>query len=243
MIKATLATLAVAAFATTAGAQSLSLNEFVLNDSSTDDHEFVEICGPAGFDLTGYSIVLIEGEGSSTGLIDRNFALTGTIGASGFYTIGDAAVSPDQVKGDTMENGGATILLVQGFSGSLGFDVDTDNDGNADGPFPGQIVDLIGTGRPSQGDAVYYGAQQLGPDTGNGGTSDFDVAGGARCGDCDGTWGFICLSGTEPTGTGCDVNNAFNPYNQEFATPGMGNGCGTVSVEASTWGQAKSSYR
>lgn len=243
MIKATLATLAVAAFATTAGAQSLSINEFVVNDTGGDDREFVEICGPAGFDLTGYSIVVLEGEGGGTGLIDRNFMLTGTISASGFYVLGDAAVSPDQVKGDTIENGGGTILLVQGFSGSLGQDLDADDDGNADGPFPGQIVDLIGTGRPSQGDFTYYGAQQLGPDTGNGGTSDFDVAGGARCGDCDGTWGFICLGGTEPTDPGCDTSNGFNPYVVEYSTPGQSNGCGTVSVEASTWGQVKSHYR
>ena len=220
-----------------------TINEVVLNDSSTDDHEFVEICGDPGMDVAGLTIVIIEGEGSGSGLIDRAWALVGTIGANGFFTIGDPAVNPDQIKTETIENGGATILLVRDFTGNVGQDLDADGDCVEDVPFPGTIVDGVGTARPSSGDCTYYGVPTLGPDTGSSGTSDFDVAGVVRCADCDGDWGMICLDGTEPTGPGCDTDNAFNPYFVTYASPGSGNLCGPVSVDPSTWGQIKGDYR
>jgi hypothetical protein len=247
MKKVTLSVVVAAAclvFAGVAAAQMApSLNEVVMNDTSGDDHEFVEICGEPGTDLTGYTVIVIEGEGTSAGLIDRAFALTGVIGASGFYTLGDAAVNPDQIKGDTIENGANTILLVTNFSGNVGQDLDADNDCVEDGPFPGTIVDGVATAKPSSNDCSYYGVPVLGPDTGDDGTADFDVAGVARCGDCDGDWGMICLNGTEPTDPGCDINNAFNPYVVTYASPGSGNLCSPVSVEDSSWGRIKSDYR
>lgn len=245
MKKVTLCLVAAAACLVFAGAAfAQTLNEVVLNDSSTDDHEFVEICGDPGSDVTGLTVIVIEGEGTtSKGLIDRAFALSGVIGANGFFTLGDPAVNPDQIKSDTIENGGGTILLVRDFTGSVGQDLDADDDCMEDGPFPGTILDGVGTARPSSGDCTYYGVPTLGPDTGTDGTADFDVAGVVRCADCDGDWGMICLDGTEPTGAGCDTDNAFNPYFVTFASPGSGNLCGPVSVDESTWGQIKGNYR
>ena len=244
MKKVTLSLVSAAAcLAFTGAAFAQSINEAVFNDTSTDDHEFVEVCGDPGMDLTGLTIVIIEGEGSGKGLIDVAEPLTGAVNANGFYTLGDAAVLPDQIKGSSFENGGQTLLLVRNFTGSIGMDLDADDDCVEDGPFPGTIVDGVGVGKPSAGDCTYYGVPALGPDTGNGGTSDFDVAGVVRCADCDGDWGMICLDGTEPTSPGCDTENAFNPYFVEFASPGSGNLCEPVSVDPSSWGQVKGSYR
>jgi hypothetical protein len=47
-------------------AQGVFLNEIRSNDDGTDDAEFVELVGPAGFDLTGWQIAHINGSDGST---------------------------------------------------------------------------------------------------------------------------------------------------------------------------------
>lgn len=242
MMKATtLASVAVIALA--GAANAVTINEAVMNDVSLDTHEYVELCG-SGESLDGLSLVVIEGEGATAkGIIDVVVPLSGPI--SGYYVIGDAAVSPDLLMSENwIENGGLTILLVRNFSSAQGTDIDTNDDGIADVSI-GTIVDGVGTAVPSAGDATYYGVPTLGPDTGDTGTANFDVAGVVRCIDCDGAWGMICLNGTEPLGTGtaCDTGSAFNPYFVEFASPGAPNLCLPVSVEPETWGKTKASYR
>ena len=229
---------------TAASANAVTINEAVMNDISTDSHEFVELCGSPGESLTGLTLVLIEGEGATAkGTIDRAIALTGPIPADGYWVVGDAAVAPDQAQAvDWIENGGQTILIVQGFSSSVGTDIDVNNDGIADGPI-GTIIDGVGVRLPSDGDAVYYSAPALGPDTGDTGTANFDVAGVVRCVDCTGAWGMICLNGTEPTGPGCNTSNAFNPYYVPYASPGLQNTCPPVSVDPNSWGKVKAGYR
>lgn len=234
-------------------AGAASLNEAVFNDISTDTHEFIEVCGAPGENLNGLTLVVIESDktaGGQEGTIDVAISLTGqTVPASGRFTVGNAAVSPNIVVGaNTLENGAGTLLLVSGFTGAVGMDIDTNNDCLADGSI-GTIVDGVAlfasssTTAPGPDCTAYYGVPQLGPDTGTGGTSTFDVAGVARCEECTGDWGMICLDGTEPTGPGCDVNNAFNPYFVQFASPGAGNTCPPVSVEESSWGFIKGQYR
>ncbi len=221
------------------------LNEVSRNDTSTDDYEFVEICADPGTDLSRFWIIEIEGDfGSATGTIDKAIQLTGMVGASGFYTVGQARViCADQVETLNIENGGVTILLVADFTGNVGDDIDANDDCMEDGPFPGTIVDGVGMGRPSQGDCfTYYGVPGLGPDTGPDGTADFDPAGVARCVDCDGGWGMICLAGTEGAG-GCFLQNPQGIYNVDGDSPCAQNLCGAVPVENTTWGAIKSTYK
>jgi hypothetical protein len=219
------------------------LNEIVFNDISTDDREFIEICGQPGESLDGLTVVVIESDktaGGQEGTIDVAISLIGQIvPGSGRFVIGNAAVVPNIViAANTLENGAGTVLLVSGFSSAVGFDVDSDNDCLADGPI-GAIVDGVAIFATATDCTAYYGVPQLGPDTGDDGTATFDVAGVVRCGDCTGTWGMICLNGTEPTGPGCDVMNAFNPYTVPFATPGAANGCSPVSIDETSWGTIK----
>ncbi|GJM44430.1 MAG: hypothetical protein DHS20C21_12720 [Gemmatimonadota bacterium] len=223
---------ATLSLASLAFAQAPQLNEIVSNDISGDDHEFIEICGDPFTDLSGYSIVEIEGDAtSSTGTIDHVHNLAGVIGASGIYTIGHAAITcADELLDRSVENGGKTILLVLNSTAVVGMDIDADDDGNADGPI-GTIVDAVGMGQP--GDLTYYGAPFIGPD------GSFDPAGVARCEDCTGAWGIICLDGTEPTGPGCDTG----VYSQAYASPCVGNSCGPVSVDENTWGATKALYK
>lgn len=236
----TLTSAVAAAFALSGAAYAVTINEVVANDVGADDYEFVELCGTGSLD--GLTLVIIEGEGTTAkGLIDVAIPLSGPI--SGYYVIGDAAVSPNLLQAaGWIENGGETVLLVSGFTGSIGTDIDANDDGIADVAI-GTIVDGVGFALPSSGDATYFGVPTLGPDTGDTGTSNFDVAGLVRCRDCDGAWGMICLNGTEPTGAGCDTSNPFNPYSVEYVSPGTANPCGTVAVDPETWGKMKSNYR
>jgi hypothetical protein len=236
MKKFTSVFVAGASLALVAAASAQTLNEIVSNDIGTDDFEFVEICAQPGMDLSGITLVQIEGEIPAAGTIDSATPLSGIVGASGLFTIGHAAITcADQLLPVSIENGGKTILLVTGFVGAVGTDYDTNDDGILEGPI-GTVVDLVGMGNPASGDLVYLGAELVGPD------GAFDPAGIARCGDCDGAWGMICLDGTEPTGPGCTLGG--DPaYVETFASPCSSNSCGAVSVDESTWGGTKAMYR
>jgi hypothetical protein len=230
-----------------------TINEILMNDVSTDDVEFFEICWTPNTDLSAFTFVQIEGDAnsSSRGRVLSATNLTGFTDANGLYTVGDPNVTCAQqsMSTGTLQNGGGTFVLCRDFTGDTTTDIDTDNDGIQDAPFPsGPIVDLIATGRPSQGDVPYLGAVMLGPDTGPEGTSDFDPAGLARCRDCDGEWGMICLDGSEGDPVCLDANPD-NNYNVSNASPCQPNACAPISVDASSgspdfsWSRARGRRR
>ena len=214
-------------------AYAVQINEWVSNDISTDDQEFIELYGTPAEDLTGLSIILIEGEGASKGIIDRVISLDGySIPGDGYFVIGDALVSPDlEMSPGWIENGGNNIVLVRDLAQAGGTDIDTNDDCVEDLPI-GTVVDAVGYGEPVDGDCMsYYGAVPVGPD------GSYDPAGGARC--C-GAWAMICLNGTEPTGPGC----ALPDYEVGYATPGGPNDClGPTSLDETSWGGVKALYR
>ena len=220
-----------------APAYGVQINEWVSNDISTDDYEFIELFGGPNEDLTGLTIILIEGE-STKGMVDQAISLDGySTDAAGYFVVGDLNVAPDlEMSPGWIENGGNTILLVQDLEADVVAgvtDVDTDDDCVEDRTI-GTIVDGVGYGFGySAADCIYYGAVPVGPD----GT--YDPAGGAWC--C-GAWTMICLDGTEPApvGTAC----ALPDYEVDFATPGGPNNClGPTAVDNSTWGGVKALYR
>ena len=141
----------------------------------------------------------------------------------------------------TLENGGETILLGLGFPGSIGVDIDANDDCVAEGSI-GTIVDGLGLALPSSGDCAYDGVPALGADVGTDGTANFDVAAAGRCGDCQGPWTIICLDGTEGAAV-CAPNPANPQYVITHATPCEVNACPPISVEQTTWGQIKGGYR
>ena len=58
------------------------ISEFHYDNASTDVGEAIEISGPAGFDLTGWSIVLYNGSTPTAGVVYDTDALSGTIPAT-----------------------------------------------------------------------------------------------------------------------------------------------------------------
>lgn len=131
-----IAALSLALAASAAHAQVMPvINEFVADHTSTDTNEFVEIFGTPNTNYSNLWIVEIEGDGSSAGLIDDFIFQLGTTDANGFWT------TPFQ--NNVLENDNITLLLVAGFFGSVGDDIDTNNDGVIDSIFWASIIDDV----------------------------------------------------------------------------------------------------
>ncbi len=119
------------------------INEFVANHVGTDTHAFVEVFGEPSTSYAGFTVLEIEGDGSLAGIIDAARPV-GTTNAGGYWT--------DPVD---MENGTLTILLVQNFTGTLGSDLDTNNDGVLDSTPWTRIVDDVAVNDGGSGDRTY----------------------------------------------------------------------------------------
>jgi hypothetical protein len=112
------------------------INEFVADHTGVDTNEFVEIFGAPNTNYSTYTIVEIEGDGTSAGLVDDFILPVGSTNASGYW------VSPFQ--NNIIENDNITLLLVTGWSGAVGNDIDTNDDGTIDATFWTSIVDSVG---------------------------------------------------------------------------------------------------
>ncbi len=111
------------------------INEFVCNHDGSDTNEFIEIYAPPNTDLSAFSLLEIEGDNSALGTIDEVITL-GTTDTNGYYTTG--------FLNNALENGTLSLLLVENFTGSLGDDLDTDDDGALDVMPWERITDGVG---------------------------------------------------------------------------------------------------
>ncbi|RMD63809.1 endonuclease, partial [Candidatus Parcubacteria bacterium] len=122
------------------------INEFVFNHTGTDTHEFVEILGDQNTDYSAFTLLEIEGDGTGAGVIDGVFPV-GATDANGFWTTGFLS--------NEIENGTVTLLLVEGFSGSPGTDLDGNNDGTFDSAPWTRIVDDVAVTDGGASDLTY----------------------------------------------------------------------------------------
>lgn len=124
------------------------INEFVFNHAGTDTYEFVEILAAPMTDLSDYHLLQLEGDNASmaAGVIDSAHRL-GTTNASGYWSTGYLA--------DTFENGSATLLLVRGFTGTAGVDLDTNDDGVLDLAPWSAVIDAVAVSDGGSTDRVY----------------------------------------------------------------------------------------
>lgn len=132
----------------TCGDRAPVINEFVFDNSATpsDLEEFVEIFGAASSDLSAYTILGIEGDGSGAGVIDNVFSV-GTTDANGYWRTAFGS--------NVLENGTLTLLLVEGFTGIAGNDLDTNNDGVLDSTPWTRIVDDVAVTDGGSTDQAY----------------------------------------------------------------------------------------
>ncbi|MEO1063531.1 MAG: ExeM/NucH family extracellular endonuclease [Actinomycetota bacterium] len=125
------------------------LNELGVSDASADD-EFVEVLGDASTDYSAFTALQLESDpGGNPGQIDAVVAV-GTTDAGGLWVsaVGDLG----------LENGSATFLLVEGFTGADDDDLDTNDDGTFDVEPWSRIVDAVAI---DDAGGVFYGAPVL----------------------------------------------------------------------------------
>jgi exonuclease III len=158
----------------TFGSPEPIINEFVFNHTGSDTDEFVEIKGVANTDFSTYTLIEIEGDSNSPGTIDEVIAV-GTTDANGYWTTGFGS--------NTFENGTVTLLLVKNFTGALGNDLDTNDDGVVDVTPWEAIIDGIGVNDGGTGDFNYSNTVLLQGFDG----SSFTVGGASRIPDGENT--------------------------------------------------------
>ncbi|MGA8845445.1 MAG: ExeM/NucH family extracellular endonuclease [Nocardioides sp.] len=108
--------------AAVSGADStVFINEFHYDNAGADTNEFVEVAGPAGTDLSGWSIVLYNGNPTQLN-VDKTVALSGTIAAQqgGYGTVSVAipGIQNGDPDGIALVRSGAVVQFLS-YGGSF----------------------------------------------------------------------------------------------------------------------------
>ncbi|MEO0992226.1 MAG: ExeM/NucH family extracellular endonuclease [Pseudomonadota bacterium] len=123
------------------------INEFSFNTAGADV-EYFEILGAPNIDLSAYTILYIEGDDADIGAVKQAISV-GTTDANGFFLANLAA--------NTLTNETSSYLLVEGFTGSVGDDLDDENDGVFDTTPWTRIVDSVAVDFGGTGEVTYGG--------------------------------------------------------------------------------------
>ena len=150
------------------------INEIRIDQSGTDNDEYFELIGMPGDPLDGLTYLVIGDGAGGSGTLEAVVDLTGSvIPASGFFVAAEGTFTlgtADLTTTLAFENSdNVTHLLVTGFSGANGDDLDTDDDGMLDVTPWTTLVDLIALveeDNPPASTEFHYGPPQVGPDGG-----------------------------------------------------------------------------
>lgn len=140
---------------------AIMINEVFVNPPGTDDtQEFIELKSSTGGveSLAGLHLLVIDGDTTSAGVVDVALNLGAfSTGSNGLFlwrantAVGSISPAADPATSvntadfnPDLENGANTFLLVRGFLGMVGGDLDTDNDGVLDSTPWSSVVDAIG---------------------------------------------------------------------------------------------------
>lgn len=162
---------AVPAVAFAAG-PGITINEIRIDQPGTDVDEYVELHGPAGASLDGLTYLVIGDGTGGSGVVESVTTLSGqTIGAGGLFVVAESTFTlgtADLEANLEFENSdNVTHVLVRDFTGRLGDDLDTNDDGTLDVlPWSGivDLVALVEEPNPPTGTELHYGPPSVGPD-------------------------------------------------------------------------------
>ncbi|WP_246149974.1 ExeM/NucH family extracellular endonuclease [Agromyces intestinalis] len=127
------------------------VNEFSASTAGTDV-EYVELLGTPNADLSGFTLLEIEGDAPVFGVVDEVVSF-GIADADGRALV--------TLPANALENGTLSLLLVTGTPPALGADLDADDDGVIDEASGLTIVDSVAVNDGGAGD-VTYGPVTLG---------------------------------------------------------------------------------
>jgi hypothetical protein len=152
------------------------INEIRIDQTGTDNDEYFELTGPAGYSLDNLTYLVIgDNGGVVSGTIECVVPLAGyTIPADGYFVVAentftlggaDVLLAPNALNFENSDN--VTHLLVYGFTGALGDDLDVNDDCSQD-IYPWSMeydrIALVEEDNPPSGTVCHYGPPQIGPD-------------------------------------------------------------------------------
>ena len=147
----------------------VTINEIRIDQSSTDNDEYFELTGAASADLSGHHYIVIGDGAGGSGVIESITDLTGqSLDVDGFFVAAESTFSigtADMTATLGFENSdNVTHMLVTGFTGTSGQDLDTDDDGVFDVTPWTAIVDSVALVETvGSGDQI-YSTTTVGPD-------------------------------------------------------------------------------
>jgi uncharacterized repeat protein (TIGR01451 family) len=156
-----------------------SVNQFTISEMridhpGADTQEYFELEGPANFFLNDLTYLVIGDGTGGSGVIENITSLDGYLVPSSGFFVGATSTfnlsSPDLVTTLVFENSdNVTHMLVQGFTGTIGQDLDTNDDGVLEITPWFQVLDLIALieePNPPTSTEYHYGPPTIGPDNG-----------------------------------------------------------------------------
>ncbi len=148
---------------------AVDINELRIDQPGSDNDEYFELAGSAGTSLDGLTYLVIGDGAGGSGVIEAVVDLAGqSIPADGFFLTAESSFTlgtPDLTAFLNFENSdNVTHLLVQGFTGSNGDDLDTNDDGTLDSEPWSQLVDCVALIETVGSGDLTYCATTVGPD-------------------------------------------------------------------------------
>ncbi|PJI84336.1 hypothetical protein BC777_3878 [Yoonia maricola] len=178
---------------------SVAINEFRISSPGDDDDtsNFVELFTDPGASLAGKTLLVVSGE-FSPGSIDFAIDLNDAVADDGGFVLIGNDQNPNLGTGDVGVAGldffgsPQSFLIVEGFTGAAGDDLDTNDDGTFDAAPWDAILDGVSLVDGDANADLSYADTVIPAD------GIFTVAGGAR--DVDGTGDFVALTFDDQSG-------------------------------------------
>jgi hypothetical protein len=146
--------------------EAITINEVRISQPGIDTDNFWELAGVPNESLAGLSLLNISGE-FDPGLINFVYDLDPlSIPADGHFLAHQTDATAEIVTGDDYFITPANFLLVSGFTGAAGDDIDTDNDGTPESiPWTSVIDGVFLINVNGLTDYPYGGSTPVGPDS------------------------------------------------------------------------------
>lgn len=149
-------------------AHAANINEIRIDQPGTDNDEYVELKGNPNEPLTALSYIVIGDGATGSGTIESVTNLSAeSLDANGLFVIAESSFTlgaANLIATLNFENSdNVTHMLVSGFTGSIGDDIDSDDDGVIDTTPYTSIVDSIALRENDQGERL-YSSTIVGPD-------------------------------------------------------------------------------
>lgn len=151
------------------------LNELYYDAPGTDAGTFIELKGPAGKSLSGYTLTAFDTAGTAY----RTLTLSGTIPASGYFVVAQDTTVPNRSAvnvGADLNNGSGSLRLLRSGTVIDAVAYGTPTSGQGEGsPAPttgaGSALARVPDGSDTNANSVDFRVQVATPGTGNGGGS------------------------------------------------------------------------